>query len=109
MARFLPFTLLLLSLMAAAALARPTPVESRVIAFQFDRPREANGPSSSCTIQESRVAGAPEGVLQQERHQTSDKSIAGAEVMIGGLVTVIFATIFAYIRVTRKRSWETKV
>ncbi|EXB58581.1 hypothetical protein L484_008734 [Morus notabilis] len=34
----------------------------------------------------------------------SDKSMAGGGVIIGGLVTAIFAAVFCYIRVTRKRN-----
>lgn len=33
----------------------------------------------------------------------SDKSVAGGGVIIGGLVTAIFAAVFCYIRVTRKK------
>ncbi|RWW62012.1 hypothetical protein BHE74_00030882 [Ensete ventricosum] len=43
-----------------------------------------------------------------QRHRTPDKSIAGAEVILGGFATVVFGAIFAYIRVTSKRSSDTK-
>nr|GLL34816.1 hypothetical protein DM860_009389 [Ipomoea trifida] len=47
-------------------------------------------------------AGAPESVETAEHHH-SDKSVAGGGVIIGGLVTAIFAAVYCYIRVTRKR------
>ncbi|KAJ8466674.1 hypothetical protein OPV22_029226 [Ensete ventricosum] len=43
-----------------------------------------------------------------QRHRTPDKSIAGAEVILGGFATVVFGAILAYIRVTSKRSSDTK-
>ncbi|KAG6529939.1 hypothetical protein ZIOFF_012156 [Zingiber officinale] len=105
MARPLPFTLLLLSLMAAIALARPPPEQSRVgAALQLDHLQEASAPASSA----SKAAGAPESAPQNEHRRPTDKSIAGAEVMLGGLATAVFAAIFAYIWVTRKRSSESK-
>ncbi|KAF5764502.1 hypothetical protein HanXRQr2_Chr15g0692791 [Helianthus annuus] len=45
-----------------------------------------------------------EGAEQAENHRhSSDKSVAGGGVIIGGLVTVTFAAVYCYIRVTRKR------
>ncbi|KAG8386969.1 hypothetical protein BUALT_Bualt03G0203900 [Buddleja alternifolia] len=38
-----------------------------------------------------------------ERHHSPDRSMAGGGVIIGGLVTAIFAAVYCYIRVTRKR------
>ncbi|KAF6159532.1 hypothetical protein GIB67_032303 [Kingdonia uniflora] len=50
------------------------------------------------------VAEAPEirrlGLHHQHHHL--DKSVVGGGVIIGGLATAIFATVFCYIRVTRK-------
>lgn len=40
----------------------------------------------------------------ETEHHHSDKSVAGGGVIIGGLVTAIFATVYCYIRVTRKKS-----
>ncbi|KAI3745061.1 hypothetical protein L1987_58162 [Smallanthus sonchifolius] len=45
----------------------------------------------------------------QEPHKEShhhDKSVAGGGVIIGGLVTVVFATLYCYIKVTRKRDGD---
>ncbi|XP_048127417.1 uncharacterized protein LOC125312653 [Rhodamnia argentea] len=44
-----------------------------------------------------------ETVVATTKHRSSDKSVAGGGVIIGGLVTAIFAAVFCYIRVTRKR------
>ncbi|KAM3697281.1 hypothetical protein ACB098_06G101200 [Castanea mollissima] len=49
----------------------------------------------------SNVAEAP--VIRRLGKHHSDKSVAGGGVIIGGLVTAIFAAVFCYIRVTRKR------
>ncbi|KAF7805845.1 Actin cytoskeleton-regulatory complex protein [Senna tora] len=48
------------------------------------------------------VAEAPE-IRRLGKHHSNDKSVAGGGVIIGGLVTAIFAAVFCYIRVTRKR------
>lgn len=37
------------------------------------------------------------------KHHSSDKSVAGGGVIIGGLVTAIFAAVYCYIRVTRRK------
>ncbi|CAL5211798.1 unnamed protein product [Lathyrus oleraceus] len=51
---------------------------------------------------DSKVAEAP-NIRRLGKHHSSDKSVAGGGVIIGGLVTAIFAAVFSYIRVTRKR------
>ncbi|PKH56465.1 hypothetical protein CRG98_050305 [Punica granatum] len=56
---------------------------------------------SSSEGAEGSVAEAP-GIRRMGKHR-SDKSVAGGGVIIGGLVTAIFAAVFCYIRVTRKR------
>nr|XP_033508450.1 uncharacterized protein LOC117273382 [Nicotiana tomentosiformis] len=50
------------------------------------------------------IAEAPES--SEREHHHSDKSVAGGGVIIGGLVTAIFAVVYCYIRVTRKRDDE---
>ncbi|VFQ93806.1 unnamed protein product [Cuscuta campestris] len=55
------------------------------------------GPGSESGEEE---AEAPESVAT---HHHSDKSVAGGEVIIGGLVTALFAAVYCYIRVTRRR------
>lgn len=57
---------------------------------------ESSSDSSSAS-----AAEAP-GIRRMGKHR-SDKSVAGGGVIIGGLVTAIFAAVFCYIRVTRKR------
>lgn len=55
------------------------------------------------------AAEAPAGVeaaaaaAAATKHRSTDKSVAGGGVIIGGLVTAFFASVFCYIRVTRKR------
>lgn len=56
----------------------------------------------SGVISEYEVVEAPE-YRRLGKHRSSDKSVAGGGVIIGGLVTAIFAAVFSYIRVTRKR------
>ncbi|CAA0808617.1 Unknown protein [Striga hermonthica] len=41
---------------------------------------------------------------ESERHHSADRSVAGGGVIIGGLVTAVFAAVYCYIRVTRKRA-----
>ncbi|CAI9787590.1 unnamed protein product [Fraxinus pennsylvanica] len=53
---------------------------------------------------EREEAEAPEEEKEEnEVHHSSDKSVAGGGVIIGGLVTAIFAAVYCYIRVTRRR------
>ncbi|XAR55432.1 hypothetical protein NMG60_11035499 [Bertholletia excelsa] len=66
-----------------------------------DPPSSGDSESSS----EGSAAEAPE-IRRLGRHNGSDKSVAGGGVIIGGLVTAIFAAIFCYIRVTRRRECE---
>ncbi|CAL9107872.1 unnamed protein product [Musa textilis] len=101
MPRLLLLGMLILDLVAMVAGARPTPTESRVIALVLSGPHSASAPSLS-----ARPSGGESGpALIGKCHRPLDKSIAGAEVMLGGLATAIFA----YIRVTRKTSSETEM
>ncbi|KAJ8543493.1 hypothetical protein K7X08_006016 [Anisodus acutangulus] len=50
------------------------------------------------------IGEAPESIEREHHH--SDKSVTGGGVIIGGLVTAIFATVYLYIRVTRKRDGD---
>ncbi|KAL6958283.1 hypothetical protein U1Q18_001410 [Sarracenia purpurea var. burkii] len=63
--------------------------------------------SSSEGEDESSVAEAPEIERLGKRH-SSDKSVAGGGVIIGGLATAIFAAVYCYIRVTRRRDDDGK-
>ncbi|KAK9052023.1 hypothetical protein SSX86_028651 [Deinandra increscens subsp. villosa] len=55
---------------------------------------------------------SPSGSEEEDDEQTvhteknHHSSVAGGGVIIGGLVTVAFAAVFCYIRVTRKRDGE---
>ncbi|GAU39204.1 hypothetical protein TSUD_270480 [Trifolium subterraneum] len=55
---------------------------------------------------ESKEAEAP-NIRKLGKHHSTDKSVAGGGVIIGGFVTAIFAAVFCYIRVTRKRDTVT--
>ncbi|KAJ1382718.1 hypothetical protein SESBI_44031 [Sesbania bispinosa] len=59
--------------------------------------------SSSEEEGEFKAAEAPHPNRRLGKHHSTDKSVAGGGVIIGGLVTATFAAIFCYIRVTRKR------
>ncbi|KAJ1379748.1 hypothetical protein SESBI_46627 [Sesbania bispinosa] len=59
--------------------------------------------SSSEEEREFKAAEAPHPNRRLGKHHSTDKSVAGGGVIIGGLVTATFAAIFCYIRVTRKR------
>ena len=73
-----------------------------------DRPVSGATESSTSSSEEegeySKAAEAPESHIRRlGKHHSTDKSVAGGGVIIGGLVTAIFAAVFCYIRVTRKR------
>ncbi|XP_016171380.1 uncharacterized protein LOC107613761 isoform X2 [Arachis ipaensis] len=59
-------------------------------------------------LKDERKAEAAEAPIDNIRrlgkhHSTTDKSVAGGGVILGGLVTATFAAVFCYIRVTRRR------
>ncbi|CAL9130192.1 unnamed protein product [Musa textilis] len=93
MSRLFLLLVLLLDFTVALAVARSTPVKVDATGSAVGN---ASAPSSSAT---------PDA---NHHHRASDKSIAGAEVILGGLASAVVGAIFAYIRVTRKRSSETK-
>ncbi|CAL5342490.1 unnamed protein product [Camellia sinensis] len=66
----------------------------------------ADPPSSSESASEGE-AQAPE-IRRLGKHHSPDKSVAGGGVIIGGLVTAIFAAVYCYIRVTRRKDGEEK-
>ncbi|KAL7219027.1 hypothetical protein ACSBR2_012155 [Camellia fascicularis] len=57
--------------------------------------------SSSDGKTESSVAQAPVIRRLREKHRSSDRSVAGGGVILGGFFTAMFAAIYCYIRVTR--------
>ncbi|XP_048328034.2 uncharacterized protein LOC125421924 [Ziziphus jujuba] len=59
-------------------------------------------PSRNKEENTTEVAEAPANRRLGKHH--SDESMAGGGVIIGGLVTAIFAAVFCYIRVTRRRN-----
>ncbi|KAL7086802.1 hypothetical protein ACP275_13G024000 [Erythranthe tilingii] len=79
-----------------------------------DPPSEKEAPLSAETAgggdggeeKEADQAEAPAELESRKMggHHSPDKSVAGGGVILGGLVTAIFAAVYCYIRVTRKRS-----
>ncbi|KAL4292896.1 uncharacterized protein LOC107613761 isoform X1 [Arachis ipaensis] len=65
--------------------------------------RKAEGPVTDDGKAEA--AEAPIDNIRRlgKHHSTTDKSVAGGGVILGGLVTATFAAVFCYIRVTRRR------
>ncbi|KAF7823087.1 putative ribonuclease H-like domain-containing protein [Senna tora] len=65
------------------------------------------GESSESALVEARAAQEPAEAPEIRRlgkhHSSTDKSVAGGGVILGGLVTAIFAAVFCYIRVTGAR------
>ncbi|CAN6574342.1 unnamed protein product [Malus baccata var. baccata] len=60
-------------------------------------------PSDTESMEEGEMAEAPTFRRLGPAEKKADKSVAGGGIIIGGLVTTIFAAVFCYIRVTRKR------
>ncbi|KAJ8628097.1 hypothetical protein MRB53_021404 [Persea americana] len=70
-------------------------------------PPATHGSMSQESWDEPESAEAPEiRRLGQHHlhHHSTDKSIAGAGLILGGLVTAIFAVIICYIRVTKRKN-----
>nr|DAD20678.1 TPA_asm: hypothetical protein HUJ06_022141 [Nelumbo nucifera] len=67
----------------------------------------AAAPSSEDEGESTEVAEAP-GIRRMGKHHSSGGSAAGGGVIIGGIATAIFAVVFAYIRVTRRRNADVK-
>lgn len=65
-------------------------------------PTSSSSESESSEIGEEFTAAEAPEIRRLGKHK-SDKSEAGGDVIIGGLVTAIFAAVFCYIRITRKR------
>ncbi|KAM1010417.1 hypothetical protein ACFX2C_045899 [Malus domestica] len=65
-------------------------------------------PSSDCESMEEGVVAESPSLRRlgpaEKSEKKADKSVAGGGIIIGGLVTTIFAAVFCYIRVTRRRS-----
>lgn len=67
---------------------------------------ESMGQSPEAESGEYGFAGAPTNRKFGKHRGSTDMSVAGGGVIVGGLAMAIFATIFAYIRVTRRKSRE---
>ncbi|ONK74682.1 uncharacterized protein A4U43_C03F9060 [Asparagus officinalis] len=107
MARRLLVCLVIANFIATLATARPLLMMVHTTALELHSHGKAHPPSSSSPLNfyESGIAHSPEKAMLA-KHQPFDRSIAGAEVILGGLATTIFAAIFCYIRVTRQRTEE---
>ncbi|XP_055801902.1 uncharacterized protein LOC129871063 [Solanum dulcamara] len=82
---------------AESRIANPSFFKGRIAELFVEGENEiGEGPSG---------AEAPESnnILKLRHHHSTDKSVAGGGVIIGGLVTAIFAAVYCYIRVTRKK------
>lgn len=108
MAHCFLFFLLVVTAIAVAS-ARPFAFMAHTTAIEFHRHGAAHAPAASLSANgmESRIGGAPKMAMHPRRHPF-DKSIAGGEVILGGLATAILAAIFCYIRVTRQKDGEEK-
>ncbi|CAI9261332.1 unnamed protein product [Lactuca saligna] len=63
-------------------------------------------PAPSLDVEENGESGGQEVHSEYHHHHSSDKSVAGGDVIIGGLVTAVFGTLYCYIRVTRRKDGE---
>ncbi|KAG1365388.1 hypothetical protein COCNU_12G003880 [Cocos nucifera] len=107
MARMLLFCLVSLDLVTNLVMARPMPLEARVT-LEIGSHGEAHAPSGGVTPHgEWKIASGPEQHMKHH-HRSFDKSVAGAHVILGGLVVAVLAAAVAYIWVTRKRTSSNK-
>ncbi|KAI0497836.1 hypothetical protein KFK09_021074 [Dendrobium nobile] len=77
--------------------------------IQLREPFMANPPSSILAAMEPQLMAAAPVLSTHYKHRSFDKSMAGGEVIIGGLATAIFLVVFCYIRITRKRGEDGKL
>ena len=82
-------------------LASPGKLADRPVSSAAEE--RSSGEESEPSDHDQAEAEAPASIRRLGKHH-SDKSVAGGGVIIGGLVTAIFAAVFCYIRVTRKRN-----
>ncbi|KAM3216417.1 hypothetical protein P3L10_025858 [Capsicum annuum] len=101
-------TVLVFQATAESEFSRPLPRKLRIANPPFSRGRMAE----LLVEGENDIGEGPSGVeapesddniLKMRHHHSADKSVAGGGVIIGGLVTAIFAAVYCYIRVTRKK------
>ncbi|KAJ6297561.1 hypothetical protein OIU78_023174 [Salix suchowensis] len=104
MARFGFFFLIFVGILVLQAMA-----DGKSEAQNGVKPKgvEEGGKPALSPLQAEKEPGEAEaeapGIRRLGKHHSSDKSVAGGGVILGGLVTAIFAAVFCYIRVTRKR------
>ncbi|GJT43282.1 hypothetical protein Tco_0951997 [Tanacetum coccineum] len=90
------------------AMGRSITRSSSVVSYGSDPPLSAFVYSSSSLIPTSSMEEENGGqeVHKAENHHHS--SVAGGGVIIGGLATAFFATLYCYIKVTRKKDGDEK-
>ncbi|KAF8414049.1 hypothetical protein HHK36_002048 [Tetracentron sinense] len=101
MARFLLVCLILGEVLMVQGMAHESQKVGTGGVVGFADAPVASGESSEG--EKSGVAEAP-GIRRMGKHHSSGESVAGGDVIIGGLATAIFAAVFCYIRVTRRRN-----
>ncbi|KAF9590759.1 hypothetical protein IFM89_038286 [Coptis chinensis] len=88
------------------------PPNAPVVGARVEPPSVAEPPNAIAerleneSTESPEIAEGPESRRLGKHHHSSHESIAGGGVIVGGLVTATFATVFCYIRVTRKRNME---
>lgn len=106
-------TVLILEAMAEISPSFPRKLTiKRVAESRIANPSFSKGRIAELFVEgENEIGGGPSGaeapesnnILKMRHHHSTDKSVAGGGVIIGGLVTAIFAAVYCYIRVTRKK------
>ncbi|KAI6697451.1 hypothetical protein NL676_017570 [Syzygium grande] len=81
------------------AAAEPAPS----VAEASEHKEESPAVSAAAAEAPAGTEAAAAAAAAATKHRSTDKSVAGGGVIIGGLVTAFFAAVFCYIRVTRKR------
>lgn len=116
MVQLLVSALIVADLLSTVAMGRPFPeavvgskeavgVQEKLVLV------DADSPVSSFSAMEGKMdsASAPGDLRHHDHHRRLDKSIAGAEVILGALAATVIVAVFCYIRVTRKRIEDEKV
>ncbi|WOK91886.1 hypothetical protein Cni_G00578 [Canna indica] len=106
MARLLLFALLSAGFFATVSVGRPSPAVVQSDAMELNKLVLADAPTGGFPAKEVKMglASAPGSLIRHwKHHHRIDKSVAGAEVILGGLAVAIIIAVICYIRVTRKR------
>ncbi|KAG8080180.1 hypothetical protein GUJ93_ZPchr0007g3524 [Zizania palustris] len=115
MPRFLLFCLVSSQLAMTAVMGRPFAVFGGGVGGTPTSIAYAPSSSSSAaaarlhaySFLESSFAGSPQSP-HRRNHSPFDRKFAGGKIILGGLAAAIFAAVFFYIRITRKKKTEPK-